>query len=311
MSYRDEISSLNEKIRHLELSVLKQQEELNWRVSNGPTARPVGQPAIGLNGQKKGSAGSVDSNDSSSSSTEQQQAGGKERTTSLSDEIFVNSRELIPPHMLRALAMNRPQHSLDSATLHQDMRSRGRKANVLTLPIPPNNSAMTSPHHSRSPSPRPPLTPHQLSGRRIVRQKTLDRTHSASPHPPSYHLQPLNHNNNNNNQAKQASSWNDVSCARQQPPTPLILTTNPTINNDSGTESVNHSPGLDKGGASSAGSSTGSLWASPTLRRVIAPLQQSLSMSAENLPNKAKSPLSRVPWANIRLAQMSKCQSVD
>ena len=51
-----------------------------------------------------------------------------------------------------------------------------------------------------------------------------------------------------------------------------------------------------------------SLWDSPAIQRVIAPLKQTLSMSAEHLPPRAKSPLARMQWA---IRQSQKCQSVD
>ena len=56
----------------------------------------------------------------------------------------------------------------------------------------------------------------------------------------------------------------------------------------------------------SAGS--GSLWDSPVIQRVIAPLKHTLSVSAEHLPPRAKSPLARMQWA---VRQSQKCQSVD
>ncbi len=66
-------------------------------------------------------------------------------------------------------------------------------------------------------------------------------------------------------------------------------------------------PSDNEGGASGSGRS--SLWNSPTLRRVFAPLKQSLSVSAEHIP-RPKSPLSNLPW-NLKQSAMAKCQSID
>ena len=68
----------------------------------------------------------------------------------------------------------------------------------------------------------------------------------------------------------------------------------------------NSATGSGPGGGGGGGSS--SLWDSPAIQRVIAPLKQTLSMSAEHLPPRAKSPLARMQWA---IRQSQKCQSVD
>ncbi|TRY60992.1 hypothetical protein TCAL_08404 [Tigriopus californicus] len=286
---RDEIGNLKEKIRHLELIVLKMNEEKRRH----PTQR--------INNQhdqeqfvKKGSAGSMDSNhsvDSSSSSehnnnnNNSSSSQGKDlRTSSLNDEIFINSRELLPPQKrIHQLGRSPPKHqySLDSGSVipPEQQRGRPRSANILTLPInslvPP---APGGPTMSRSPSPRPLRSP---LCRRVVRQKTMgDRPH---PHPP---------------QPQAASSWTDI-----RPP--------PSLNTPV-TSHENVSSGGGAGAGAGGGSGSASLWSSPTLRRVFAPLKQSLSVSADSLPNRTnKSPLVKTPWANIKLAQMSKCQSVD
>ena len=61
-------------------------------------------------------------------------------------------------------------------------------------------------------------------------------------------------------------------------------------------------------GSGPPGGGSSSLWDSPAIQRVIAPLKQTLSMSAEHLPPRAKSPLARMQWA---IRQSQKCQSVD
>eukprot|EP00095_Tigriopus_kingsejongensis_P006112 maker-scaffold872_size86337-snap-gene-0.17 protein:Tk06112 transcript:maker-scaffold872_size86337-snap-gene-0.17-mRNA-1 annotation:"PREDICTED: uncharacterized protein LOC103573133" len=286
---RDEIGSLKEKIRRLELAAHKLDEDQKHQPTG--TSRPEGQTESDnmFVFVKKGSAGSMDSNHSGESSTSSEQnnnnnaankqANGKDlRTSSLNDEIFINTRELLPQKRIQQLGRSPPkQYSLDSGPDPPQIRGRPRTANILTLPInTPGNCGLipaSGSSLSRSPSPRPPRSP---LPRRVIRQKTMgDR-----PHPPP--PQPL-----------AASSWNDI-----RPPPP------------SSTHNLHSQEHLPGGGPSSSG--TGSLWSSPTLRRVFAPLRQSLSVSADSLPNKtSKSPLVKTPWANIRLAQMSKCQSVD
>lgn len=285
---RDEIGNLKEKIRHLELMVLKMNEEKRRHATPRINNQHDQEQFV-----KKGSAGSMDSNHSveSSSSSEHNNNNNNNnsstqnkdlRTSSLNDEIFINSRELLPPQKrIHQLGRSPPkQYSLDSGSLlpPEQQRGRPRSANILTLPInslaPP---APGGPTMSRSPSPRPLRSP---LCRRVVRQKTMgDR-----PHPPP-------------TQPQMASSWTDI-----RPPPSL----NTPVNSHE-----NVSPGAS-GGAEGGGSGSASLWSSPTLRRVFAPLKQSLSVSADSLPNRTnKSPLVKTPWANIRLAQMSKCQSVD
>ncbi len=74
---------------------------------------------------------------------------------------------------------------------------------------------------------------------------------------------------------------------------------------DAGGSGGGHSDGED--GRSTSSAAGRSLWDSPTLRRMFAPLRQSLSVSADNLP-RAPSPL---PTIALKLSQMSKCQSFD
>ena len=67
-------------------------------------------------------------------------------------------------------------------------------------------------------------------------------------------------------------------------------------------------PNSATGSGPGGGGGSSSLWDSPAIQRVIAPLKQTLSMSAEHLPPRAKSPLARMQWA---IRQSQKCQSVD
>ena len=85
-------------------------------------------------------------------------------------------------------------------------------------------------------------------------------------------------------------------------PIPILGTDGGGGGDDAGTP-PNSATGSAPGSAGS-----GSLWDSPTIQRVIAPLKHTLSVSAEHLPPRAKSPLARMQWA---IRQSQKCQSVD
>ena len=79
---------------------------------------------------------------------------------------------------------------------------------------------------------------------------------------------------------------------------------------DEGVDACSTPPNSATGSGPMGGGVGGSssLWDSPAIQRVIAPLKQTLSMSAEHLPPRAKSPLARMQWA---IRQSQKCQSVD
>ncbi len=306
MNCRSEISLLQEKIRHLELTLLKQQEDEQrkrtlFRGGSVPGFR--------------------DSGDSDSS-----------------NEHDGSGTHLQVPHKPQAQRPRSPlaaQHSLDSSSngnvcqqQQQPHEHRHRPPRPAPLSLPLSNSQSTgSLHQNRPPRPPQPLQPPQppisMKGKRLLRRGyTLGPTTQPPPHP----MSPMA------TAAAAAKAGGSCGELRQAPPvyhppvTPQIsvsssvgssseLPTTPTVAGTTAAPSLRVDKVVDESGDASwpegspASSGTRSLWESPTLRKVIAPLKQSLSVSAEHLP-RARSPLSKVPWA-IRQANMAKCQSFD